>query len=61
MTPEEQREHAIQGLVGMLRTTAFTVDFEVKKKPQGIKVIVEVTQKQLDMILKKAAEKEGAQ
>ena len=61
MTPEEQREHAIQSLVGMLRTTAFTVDFEVKKKPQGIKVIVEVTQKQLDMILKKAAEKEGVQ
>ena len=61
MTAEEQRERAIQSLVGMLRTTAFTVDFEVKEKPHGIKVIVEVTQEQLDMMLHKAARKESEQ
>lgn len=47
MTEEEKREQTIQGLADLLRTTPFQVEFKVKKKPQGIKVIVEVTQEQI--------------
>jgi len=45
---DPKREGAIQGIVTLLRTTALSVDFRVKKKPAGIKVIVEVTQEQMD-------------
>lgn len=45
---DPKREGAIQGIVTLLRATAFSVDFKVKKKPAGIKVIVEVTQEQMD-------------
>lgn len=36
----------------MMRTTSFTSEFKVVKKPKGIKVIIEVTQEQMDMMLK---------
>ena len=45
---DPKREGTIQSVVALLRTTAFSVDFKVKKKPAGIKVIVEVTQEQMD-------------
>lgn len=45
---DPKREGAIQSVVELLRTTAFSVEFKVKKKPAGIKVIVEVTQEQMD-------------
>ena len=48
MTAEEKREQTIQSLANMLRTTSFQVEFKVKKKPAGIKVIIEVTQEQMD-------------
>lgn len=61
MTNEEKREQTIQGLANMLRMTPFQVEFKVKKKPQGIKVIIEVTQEQLDGAMDDAAKnrKEG--
>lgn len=54
---EEKREQAVQMLADMMRTTAFDVEFKVKKKPAGIKVIIEVTQEQMDGIAKQALEK----
>ena len=57
MTTEEKREQTIQGLADMLRTSPFQVEFKVKKKPAGIKVIIEVTQEQMDGITKKTLEK----
>ena len=48
MTQEEKREQTIQHLADILRTTPFQVEFKVKKKPAGIKVIIEVTQEQMD-------------
>ena len=57
MTSEEQREQAIQSLTDMLRTTPFQVEFKVKEKPVGIKVIIEVTQEQMDSTIRYAAEK----
>ena len=52
MTTEEKREQTIQGLADMMRTTSFQVEFKVKKKPAGIKVIIEVTQEQMEGIAK---------
>lgn len=57
MTTEEKREQTIQGLAKMLRTSPFQVEFKVKKKPAGIKVIIEVTQEQMEGIAKQTLEK----
>lgn len=57
MTPEQQREQAIQQLADLLRVHPFTVEYKVKKKPQGIKVIFEVTQEYMDAMIEKAARK----
>ena len=56
MTTEEKIEQAIQGIADMLRTTSFQVEFKVKKKPAGIKVIIEVTQEQMEGIAKQTLE-----
>ena len=57
MTTEEKREQTIQGIADMLRTSPFQVEFKVKKKPPGIKVIIEVTQEQMEGIAKQTLEK----
>ena len=57
MNEEEKREQAIQGLADMLRTSPFQVQFKVKKKPTGIKAIIEVTQEQMEGIAKQTLEK----
>lgn len=57
MTTEEKREQTIQGLADMLRISPFQVEFKVKKKPAGIKVIIEVTQEQMEGIAKQTLEK----
>ncbi len=56
-TTEEKREQTIQGLADMLRTSPFQVEFKVKKKPAGIKVIIEVTQEQMEGMTKRVLEK----
>ena len=48
---EEKREQAIQAIADMMRTTGFDIEFKVKKKPKGIKVIIEVTQEQMDAMV----------
>lgn len=56
MTQEEVREQAIQNVANVLRVTPFTAEFKVVKKPKGIRIIYEVTQKQMDAMMKKAVE-----
>ena len=51
MTQEEKREQAIQNLVELLRGNPFTMELVVKKNPQGIKIIYELTQEELDMMM----------
>lgn len=48
MTVEEQREMNILAIADMLRITPYKVEFKVKKKPTGVKIIIEVTQDQMD-------------
>ena len=57
MTTEEKREQVIQGLTNLLQSTPFTVEYKVKKKPQGIKVIIEVTKEQMEALAKQVIEK----
>lgn len=57
MTQQDQREGAIQNLVELLRRNPFSVEFKVKKKPAGIKVIYEVTQEFMDSMIRRAQEK----
>ena len=58
MKQEEQKEIVIQNIAGLLRKTSFSVELKVVKKPKGIKIIQEVTQEQLDVMMKKAQEKQ---
>ena len=44
---EEKREQIIQWLSEMMRVMPFETEFKVKKKPAGIKVIIEVTQEEM--------------
>lgn len=60
MAQDEKREQVIQNIADMLRTNPFTFEFKVKKNPKGIKVIYEVTQDEMDAIIKKAAEEHKA-
>ena len=59
MTDEEKRDEVIQSLVKLLQTTPFSVEFKVKKKPAGIKIIFEVTQEQMDMITEEPFKQKG--
>lgn len=60
MAQDEKREQVIQNIADMLRTNPFTFEFKVKKNPKGIKVIYEVTQDEMDALMKKAAEEHKA-
>ena len=57
MTQEEQREQVIQSQADMMRIMPFTSEFKVVKKPKGIKVIIEVTQEQMDAMMEQMAKK----
>jgi hypothetical protein len=48
---DEKREQAIQVIADMMRDSGFNLEFKVKKKPQGVKVIIEVTQEQMDAMM----------
>ena len=55
-TTDEKREEVIKNITEMLRRNPFTFEFKVKKRPQGIKVIYEVTQEELNKMMEQAAE-----
>jgi len=48
---DEKREQAILAIADMMRNYGFNLEFKVKKKPQGVKVIIEVTQEQMDAMM----------
>ena len=57
MTQEEMREQAIEQLSDILRVKPFTVEFEVKDNPTGIRVVLEVTQEELNEMVERASNK----
>ena len=48
---DEKREKAINAIVNLLRINSFSVAYKVVKKPKGVKVIYEVTQKEMDEVV----------
>ena len=52
MTNDEKREQVIRTITGFLQNNPFTFEFKVVKKPKGIKVIYEVTQEEMNEIIK---------
>ena len=54
---KENREKVIMGIINLLQLHPFSFEFKVKKKPSGIKVIYEVTQSELDDLIKGSNEK----
>jgi hypothetical protein len=48
---DEKREQAIQTIADMMRNYGFNLEFKVKKKTQGVKVIIEVTQEQMNAMM----------
>lgn len=55
----DRREQVINNITDMLRKFPFTFEFEVKEKPEGVKVIFEVTKEQMDKMLEKARKEEN--
>ena len=53
MAEEQLRERALQSLVELLKVNPFNVEFNVTEKPQGIKIIIDVTQEYLEHMLQK--------
>ncbi len=43
-----------------MRRMPFQTEFKVKEKPAGIKVTIEVTQEEMDMILNQTIKKNGS-
>lgn len=53
MNTDEKREQVILSIADELRRNPFTFEFKVKKKPQGIKIIYELTQEEMDDFIKR--------
>lgn len=58
MTTEEQREEVILKIADMLRMTPFKVEYQVKEKPEGVRVIIEVSQKDMDEMTRRVTKKD---
>ena len=48
---EEKRELVVQKIADLMRTLSFSVEYRVKKRPKGIKVIIEVTEEQMGCLV----------
>lgn len=60
MTKEEQKEEVILNIADMLRMTPFKVEYQVKEKPEGVKVIIEVSQEDMDEMTRHVTKKKGS-
>lgn len=49
---EEKREMAIQSIAELMRSNPLSIEYKVVKKPKGIKVIFEVTQEEMNLLVK---------
>lgn len=55
MVVDDVREQKIKGIAEMLRLMPFSIEYVVRKKPKGVKVIVELTQQEIDYLSNKMA------
>lgn len=52
MLQDEKREQIILTLADWMRNNPFTFEYKVVKKPKGIKIIYEVSQEEMDAMVK---------
>jgi hypothetical protein len=52
-------EQQIQALIGILRSSECEVTYEVKKKPKGVHITIEVTQEEMDALMHGIRENKG--
>lgn len=57
MTQEEKRDAAINQVAQLLKVNPFSMEFKVVKKPKGIKIIYEVTQEEMNEIIRMKKER----
>lgn len=57
MTQEEKRDAVINQVAQLLKVNPFSMEFKVVKKPKGIKIIYEVTQEEMDEIIRMKKER----
>ena len=55
---EATKQTIVQYITDLLNCNPFTFDIQVKENPKGVKVIYDVTQEELDAIMKEVAKKE---
>ena len=56
-TVEVDKKEFIKKLIPLLEIALTSFEYKVVKKPKGIRIIQEVSQEQMDAIIKRAAEK----
>ena len=58
-TVEVDKKEFIKKLIPLLEIALTSFEYKVVKKPKGIRIIQEVSQEQMDAIIRRAAEKYG--
>ena len=58
MTTEEKKEQVVQMIADLMRTSSFSVEYRVKKKPKGVKIVIEMTQEEMNCLIGNAAKKQ---
>jgi hypothetical protein len=48
---EEKREQAIEEIAALLKSMPFGVEIKATKRPKGIKVVIEVTQEEMNELI----------
>lgn len=56
-TVEVDKKEFIKKLIPLLEISLTSFEYKVVKKPKGMRIIQEVSQEQMDAIIRKAAEK----
>lgn len=51
MTRDQKIDALVDQLGKMMHYTPFSIEYKVKKKPQGIKIIFEITQEEMDVLM----------
>ena len=54
MDEKEKRDFVINLVTNVMRTHDFEIIYKVKKKPQGMKIVFEVTEAEMQAIIKRA-------
>lgn len=51
MTQDQKIDALVDQLGKMMHYTPFTIEYKAKKKPKGIRIILEITQEEIDALM----------